>query len=444
MYYPQEGLEAHPRNKNISLGALIEAVYYSQLQLGEPAPELLDKLRELMDHCTACGKCTAVCPVKIDSAGAALSVRAFLEYKGRSGHAVKDRVLTYLSKDPAKRLPMAAKGFSLGQSIANRGLGLIPGVWRRRMTSPVFQGPGPGLDFTNLAQELHLAERNVFKSADAPADRTVIYFPGCGGGLFSRSIGLATLYLLLKAGVNVVLPAQHLCCGYPLLAAGAAEAYKTNRHRTRQALIDTLITTGRAGLKATSLLTACGTCRESLESYDLSDELMEPLEHKDAMQFLHELGGPRLAAPETSPLYHAACHAEWTGQPKAKAPAIYRAALERMIDAKVSLSPGCCGESGTGAVSSPEIYNRVRHRKQRQLELDLEGFGRERPVIVGCPSCKSGIKRSLIQMGRSNPVLHTVEYLALLAGGPKWKRELKAMLDAGEAKGRSLTVRSGN
>ncbi|WP_022660712.1 FAD-binding and (Fe-S)-binding domain-containing protein [Paucidesulfovibrio longus] len=444
MYYPQQGLEAHPRNKNISLGALIEAVYYSQLQLGEPAPELLDRLRALMDHCTACGKCTSVCPVKIDSAGAALSVRAFLDYKGKSGHALKGKVLSYLAKDPAARLPMAAKAFSLGQSIANKGLGLIPGIWRRRMISPVFQGPGPALDFTNLAQELRLAERNVFKSADAPADRTVIYFPGCGGGLFSRSIGQATLYLLLKSGVNVVLPEQHLCCGYPLLSAGAAEAYKTNRHRTRQALIDTLITTGRSGLKATVLLTACGTCRESLESYDLSGELVEPLKHMDAMQYLHELGGLDLAAPETAPLYHAACHAEWVGQPKAKAPEIYRAAFAGLIDAQVSLSPGCCGESGTGAVTSPEIYNRVRHRKQKQMELDLEGFGRERPVVVGCPSCKSGIKRSLIQMGRANPVLHTVEYLARLAGGPKWKRELKAMLDSGEARGRSLTVGRAN
>jgi len=31
-----------------------------------------------MDHCTACGKCKAVCPVKIDSAANALQIRSFL------------------------------------------------------------------------------------------------------------------------------------------------------------------------------------------------------------------------------------------------------------------------------------------------------------------------------------------------------------------------------
>ncbi|MEF2145309.1 MAG: FAD-binding and (Fe-S)-binding domain-containing protein [Desulfovibrionaceae bacterium] len=442
MYYPQQGLMAHPRNKNISLGALIEAVYYSQLQLGEPAPELLVRLRTLMDQCTACGKCTAVCPVKIDSAGAALSVRAFLDYKGKGGHAIKGRVLTYLAKDPARRLPMAAKALAVGQSLTNQAVGLIPGFWRRRMTSPMFQSAGPGLDFASLAQELGLNERNVFKNSQAAADQTVIYFPGCGAGLFSRSIGQATLYLLLKSGTNVVLPQEHLCCGYPLLSAGAAEAYKTNRHRTSQALIDTLITTGRAGLKATTLLTACGTCRESLESFDLSRELMEPLQHKDVMQFLHERSALHFQ-DDAAPLYHPACHAEWVGQPKAKAPDIYLAALSEMTGASVDLSPGCCGESGTGAVSSPEIYNKIRHRKKAQLEADLSQSGKDRPVLVGCPSCKSGIKRSLIQMGRSNPVLHTVEYLAQLLGGPKWRRELKAMLDAGEAKGRSLMVQTG-
>jgi hypothetical protein len=37
MYHPAKGLMYHPRNKNIALGALIEGIYYSQVQTGEPA-----------------------------------------------------------------------------------------------------------------------------------------------------------------------------------------------------------------------------------------------------------------------------------------------------------------------------------------------------------------------------------------------------------------------
>ncbi len=431
MYFPQQGLMFHPRNKNISLGALIEAIYYSQIQTGEPAHDLMARLRDLMDHCTACGKCTSVCPVKIDSAGAALAMRAFLDYKGKSGHPLKKVMLETLAKDPSGRLPGTTKALSIGQTMANRSASLIPARWRRKLKSPMFK-PGPHIDFRNLSEGLELEKGSVFKATGAESDDTVLYFPGCGASLFSRDIGMGTVYLLLKAGVNVVLPHKHMCCGYPLLASGCEEAYKTNRHRNVQDMLDVLVMTGKAGLKATTLLTSCGTCRESLESYDFSQELVDPMQHKDVMQFLLERLGPVDCKGEV--LYHAACHAEWVDAPKNKAPELYRKALADMTGAKVSLSPGCCGESGLGALTSPNIYNRLRSRKEEQLGKDL-GDDKRRPVVVGCPSCKVGIQRSLMEIKRHNPVMHTVEYLAQCVGGPKWKKELASLLEKVERRG---------
>ncbi len=439
MFQPQRGLLFHPRNKNISLGALMEAIYYSQIQRGEPDPGLLAELRRIMEHCTACGKCTAVCPIKIDSAGAALQIRSFLEYKGQGGHPIKTKVLTMLARDPSGRLPKVAKALSLGQTAANRVLGLVPGAMLRGMKSPLFQSQGPHVDFTSLADELKLDQGFILKRPNAAPEDTVLYFPGCGAGLFSHSIGLATLFLLLRSGANVVLPPRHLCCGYPLLAAGCQEAYQANRHRTLTELLDVLVATGKAGLMATTLITACGTCRESLETYEFARELAAPPRHLDAMQYLLErLPGPFPAGEEL--LYHAACHAEWTGVSKVKAAESYRQALAGMLGTRVSLSPGCCGESGMGALTSPEIYNRLRARKKEQLDKDLEGADRKRPILVGCPSCKIGIRRSLIQMKRHNPVLHATEYVAQAVGGPKWRRALKKMLDGAERRGKTLIV----
>ncbi|MDD3313552.1 hypothetical protein, partial [Pseudodesulfovibrio sp.] len=73
-------------------------------------------------------------------------------------------------------------------------------------------------------------------------------------------------------------------------------------------------------------------------------------------------------------------------------------------------------------------------RKKIQLTADLDA-DKARPVVVGCPSCKVGIKRSMMELKRPNRVLHTVEYLAECVGGPKWKRELDSLLDAVERKG---------
>ena len=431
MYYPDRGLLYHPRNKNIAFGALIEGIYYSQIQTGAPAPELLAELRSLIDHCTACGKCTAVCPVKIDSAGAALSIRAFLDSKGRSGHPLKQIILRNLAKNPGNSLPTTAKLLSIGQSIQDKTLGMVPARWLSRIPSPIASRT-PHMDYRNLSEVLHLDQGSVFKVPGADRDDTVLYFPGCGGSLFSRSIGMASVYLLLKAGVNVVLPDRHMCCGYPLLASGCEEAYKTNRHRNVQAFLDLLVKTGKAGLKATTLLTACGTCRESLESHDFSGELTEPLNHLDVVQFLME----RLPAMRhtESVLYHSSCHAEWVDAPKTKAAEMYRAGLAKATGARVDLSPGCCGESGLGALTSPDIYNRLRERKRLQLDADLAS-DRDRPVVVGCPSCKVGIKRSMMELKRPNRVLHTVEYLAECVGGPKWKKELDELLEKVERKG---------
>ena len=256
------------------------------------------------------------------------------------------------------------------------------------------------------------------------------------------------MYLLLKAGVNVVLPDRHLCCGYPLLSSGCTEAYGANRHRTIQAILDTLIVTGRAGMKATTLVTSCGTCREAIETYDFSQELSEPLRHQDIVQFLLgrlEIPKPAEGEGGEALLYHAACHAEWVDVPKVKAPEIYRKALADALGAKVRLSPGCCGESGLGALTSPAIYNRIRDRKKEQLGLDLakpdsKRPDRHTPILVGCPSCKIGVKRCLMQMHRPNEVLHTTEHLAEKLGGPKWQKELKRMIERGEKKGKLVVV----
>jgi FAD/FMN-containing dehydrogenase/Fe-S oxidoreductase len=431
MYFPQKGLMYHPRNKNIALGALIEAIYYSQVQKGEPSPELMTRLRKLMEHCTACGRCTAVCPVKIDSAGSALQIRSFLEYKGKGGHPIKNLALGFVAKDPESRLPKVAKFLSISASAQSKAIGLIPGHWRRRIDSPLFQSKTPPMDLKNLSEDLSLATGSMFVSGTTPS-QAVFYFPGCGASLFSRSIGMATLYLLHKAGVNVVMPSKHLCCGYPLLASGCAEAYNTNRHRNINDIQFKLAKASLAGLEVNTILTACGTCRESLESYTFGSELGRSLEHKDAVQYLIEHAGslPLEALMDDSEvIYHSSCHTEWTDTPKAKAPEIYRSSLAELLGTEVTLSPGCCGESGLGAITSPSIYNKLRERKTSQLRDDLAGKRKDVPVLVGCPSCKVGIKRSIDNLKKSNRVMHTVEFLAELVGGPKWQKDFKKIVD---------------
>jgi Fe-S oxidoreductase len=65
---------------------------------------------------------------------------------------------------------------------------------------------------------------------------------------------------------------------------------------------------------------------------------------------------------------------------------------------KVDLSDRCCGESGTLAVTRPDVSTQVRFRKQEEIEkgadkLRADGFKGELKVLTSCPSCLQGLSR---------------------------------------------------
>ncbi len=435
MFYPEQGLQHHPRNKNISLGALIEAIYYSQANKGKPDATLMAALNRLMEHCTGCGKCMAVCPVKINSSDVALHLRSFVEEENSGFHPIKSRVLTYLALEPASRVPRAAKVAAFGQQMQNKVLGLVPAGWRQRMENPLFSAPGPELGYQNLHEALKLEKGSMFMPAGMARDgeknvEAVFYFPGCGGSLFYRSIGLAGLMLLLRSGVAVVMPPKHMCCGYPLLAAGQGGQFTSNRERTIEALRAVMAQATEHGLAVSHLITACGSCRDAIARYGLAGQPGGELGHQDLVQWLVGRLPARVFAQGQRILYHASCHAAWVGANKGKAGEMYRAALAEFTGADVAMSPGCCGESGMGAMTSPAIYNRLRQRKRARLMVDLAPYDSGVPVVTGCPSCKVGLSRILMQEKDKRPVLHTVEWLAEAEGGVDWRSAWRKRLNA--------------
>jgi hypothetical protein len=185
-----------------------------------------------------------------------------------------------------------------------------------------------------------------------------------------------------------------------------------------------------AGLRVQYLLTACGTCRDSLERHE-PDALFPGINRQDAVQLALSRLEPVNAYAGQCFLYHTACHMEWVGLHASAGHAQIAAALEAATGAVLRLSPGCCGESGMGAFTSPEIYNTLRARKRRDLEERRADCGGA--VLVGCPSCKVGIGRTLLAMQDKRPVLHLAEWLAVAYMGEDWRQQCRRKIN--EAKG---------
>lgn len=442
MSYPERSMQYHPRNKNMVLGMLLEAVYYSQVNNGRIDERLLRWLRDLVEHCTACGRCMANCPVKIPSGEVALTLRALLEHEGAGGHPIKERALEWVTRDVSQRAPRAAKLASLGQKLQNRFLGFVPDIWKKRMQSPLFSGKGPKMGYTNLYEALKLHRGSIFTPGGFKEGMPcALYFPGCGGALFYDRIGMSSIMLLLKAGFAVAVPPRHLCCGYPLLAAGMDTAFEDNLAQNRQYLAAMLRNLGQKGLDCRWLVSACGSCRDGLERLHLQDQFPQ-LQQRDVGQLvLPLLDKTGISAPADTKelLYHAACHCEWSDVHKIKGQKQLAKALGDFAGVDVKLSPGCCGESGLGAMTSPEIYNLLRSRKQERLSKAIaEGY--EGPIIVGCPSCKIGIARCCLNLRDKRPVLHAVEWLAGLLDGEDRRQRFRRKVNESRGEIREVEI----
>jgi Fe-S oxidoreductase len=90
-------------------------------------------------------------------------------------------------------------------------------------------------------------------------------------------------------------------------------------------------------------------------------------------------------------MYHDPCHTPMkTHQPMT--------VVNTLMGGDVTLSDRCCGESGTLAISRPDVSTQVRFRKEEELR---NGAGRIRAqhdgarikVLTSCPSCLQGLAR---------------------------------------------------
>ena len=74
------------------------------------------------------------------------------------------------------------------------------------------------------------------------------------------------------------------------------------------------------------------------------------------------------------------------------------ALITTVDDQKIEKNERCCGESGTLAVTRPDISTQVRFRKEEEMtkgadKLRNDGFAGDVKILTSCPSCLQGLSR---------------------------------------------------
>ena len=185
-------------------------------------------------------------------------------------------------------------------------------------------------------------------------NKTVFYFPGCGSERLYGDIAMASIYLLLKNNIRVILPPPYLCCGFP--AKVNAKKKMAGQISLRDTIILSQIREMLGHLSFDAFLISCGTCRESLHEMGCA-EIFE-CRIDDVSQFVLEN-----ALANTWPK-------EWNRYstiPRVMTPLTVRVPLLGDFIQTVTSVANCCSEAGTLAISRPDISYAMLERKRESI-----------------------------------------------------------------------------
>lgn len=302
-----------------------------------------------------------------------------------------------------------------------------PSRFRASLTLAKLGGPFAGLlasikPLKPLAAMLRLAPHAVAadSSVNRPAThaamgerrKRVALLRGCAQSVLDPRINEATVRLLTRLGVEVVVPEGEGCCGALVHHMGKEDrALASARNNvdvwTRE--ID------EGGLDAI-VITASG-CGTTIKDYGHMLRLNEAYAAKaarvsalakDVTEVLSDLDLPLPANPGNAVVaYHSACSMQHGQKITAKPKILLAQAGFTVRD--VPEGHLCCGSAGTYNILQPEIAGRLRDRKVRNIESVAPQV-----IATGNIGCMTQIGS-----GTTIPIVHTVELLDWAFGGER-------------------------
>lgn len=416
-HVPNANLLYSPRNKVIATSLLLEAFLYEEQTRRGVSLKHFTEFGDVSDHCTICQKCQKPCPVKIDFGHVTMLMRDMLHGQGKERfdpaktaglkflelenplavRAMRKGMVEYSFK--AQRIAADALKFTAAKSLKHPGFSTGRPTLREEVIHLVNRKLPEDKVHTTARRLLDIEESTyipVIKNKEIASPKSgresVFYFPGCGNEKLFSQVSIAVLGMLYDMGVQVVLPPGYRCCGHPQKGNGLSK--KGDDIVTRNRVLFHRVANTLNYADISTVLVSCGTCLHQLREYNF-ESIFPGCRVMDIHDYLAEKGISVNGAYNTRYIYHDPCHT-----PLKEGVPIET--VNRLIHpkdgSKVELSERCCGESGTFAVSRPDIASQVRTAKELSLnqaadKLKTDRFSGKIKVLTACPGCLQGMNR---------------------------------------------------
>ncbi|MDJ1157914.1 glycolate oxidase subunit GlcF [Chelatococcus sp. SYSU_G07232] len=373
---------------------------------GEPAtPQVVKHI----DRCLSCLSCMTTCPSGVHYMHLVDHARAHIEETYRRpwhDRLVRGLLAAVLPYPGRFRLALAAariarpfKAFAAALPAVGPRLAAMLDLAPARLPPPSsMRGP------------------RVF-SAEGERRARVALLTGCAQPVLAPAINEATIRLLTRHGVEVVLPEGEGCCGALVHHMGRTASAHAFARRNIDAWMCEVDGQGLDAILITA--SGCGTTIKDYgfmfrgePAYAAKAERVASLA-KDISEFLATLP---LAAPvrETGLVvaYHSACSMQHGQQIREEPKRLLKQAGFVVKD--VPEGHICCGSAGTYNMLQPELAARLRTRKTDNIARTGAAI-----VATGNIGCIAQIAKGFAERGSDVAVLHTAELLDWATGGPE-------------------------
>lgn len=339
-----------------------------------------------VDRCLGCLACEPACPSGVPYRDLISPFRALAAQKTNRG--LLERLRRFLA---AQTVPFPGR-FRFAAWLGRMGRWL-----------PMPKAMRPMLEL--IPDELPPAQTWEARYAAQGEKRArVALLLGCAQQVLDPDINTATIEVLTRNGVEVVIPRSQGCCGGLAWHTGDLDAARSFARRNLDAFPDDV----------DAFLTNAAGCGSAMHEYHLvlrgtpDEARAESFRHRvmDVSVFLAKLGlREPLRETKLKAAYHDACHLS-NAQNVRKQPRDLLKAIPGLQLLEITDAHLCCGSAGSYNMDQPEIAASLGEEKARNIITTGAQV-----VVTGNIGCMTQVKLHLKKLGSPIQVKHMMQVL---------------------------------